>query len=428
VDETLHLWDFKENMMWLLGLLGAALAGPCHGTPNTLPLVTDQPVLVSSVRNAQLFSVSGVSPPLLVAHVWGAAGRERGRAYGLVLRPVLRTVYDAFFEWIDSGVEEAVLKYVPKDIAELVAIYGVRAVLDLQFDLMVAHMSKDFVEELRGVAETSGLSFREMARVTVFPDLVRAHCTMVGAWGSATTPEYSDSLVQLRALDWATNSPLQQWPLVTVYHTSSGGFSTLGWPMFLGALTGMSSSPVGVCEKVFLAYNGTDTRNGIPFTLMLRDILEFDTSVDEALKRMESVKRTCSVWVGVGAPSSLEKFTVVQYDREFVRHFNDSNLEASNPQHPQLPDVVYVDKHVQPSTDPCLGSLLQDAHGAITPEMLVRVASVHETGDTHVAVYDFLRMEMLVSNASPFVNNSVIPAYDRAFVRLDMKALFQLEQ
>jgi isopenicillin-N N-acyltransferase-like protein len=268
-----------------------------------------------------------------------------------------------------------------------------------------------------------------MARLTVFPDLVRAHCTMVGAWGSATTPEFSDSLVQLRALDWATNSHLQQWPLVTVCYTSGGGaFSTLGWPMFLGALTGMSSSPVGVCEKVFLAYNGTDTRNGIPFTLMLRDILEFDSSVGEALKRMESVKRTCSIWVGVGAPASPEKFTVVQYDREFVRHFNDSNLETLNPQHPQLSDVLYVDKHVQPSHDPCLGSLLQDAHGAITPEMLVRVASVHETGDTHVAVYDFLRMQMLVSNASPLVNNSVTSAYNRAFVRLDMKSLFALQQ
>jgi isopenicillin-N N-acyltransferase-like protein len=190
----------------------------------------------------------------------------------------------------------------------------------------------------------------------------------------------------------------------------------------------MSSSPVGVCEKVFLAYNGTDTRNGIPFTLMLRDILEFDTSIEDALSRMESVKRTCSIWVGVGSPSSPEKFTVVQYDREFVRHFNDSNLEASNPQHPQLPDVVYVDKNKQPSHDPCLGSLLQSAHGAITPEALVRVASMHETGDTHVAVYDFLHMQMLVSNASPFVNNSVVPAYNRAFVRLDMKALFALQQ
>jgi hypothetical protein len=87
---------------------------------------------------------------------------------------------------------------------------------------------------------------------------------MVGAWGSATTAEFSESLLQLRALDWATNSPLQKFPLVTIYHSakqslqeqekavevSSQSFATLGYPLFLGALTGMSESPVGVCEKV----------------------------------------------------------------------------------------------------------------------------------------------------------------------------------
>lgn len=60
---------------------------------------------------------------------------------------------------------------------------------------------------------------------------------------------FSNSLLQLRALDWAINSPLQQWPLVAVFHTSTSAFSTLGWPLFLGALTGMSEAPVGVCEK-----------------------------------------------------------------------------------------------------------------------------------------------------------------------------------
>jgi hypothetical protein len=63
---------------------------------------------------------------------------------------------------------------------------------------MKRHMSKEFLEEIEAVAEASRLSFQEMARVTMFPDLVKAHCTMVGAWGTA---KYSNSLLQLRALD-----------------------------------------------------------------------------------------------------------------------------------------------------------------------------------------------------------------------------------
>ena len=321
------------------------------------------------------------------------------------------------------------MPYVGKDIAELLAIYGVDDVLDLQYLLMRSHMSSDFVAEVHGIAEESGLSFGELMRVVVFPDLVKAHCSIVGAWGSATDPSFSDSLVQLRALDWATNSPLQQWPLVTVYHTpNNNAFATLGWPSFLGALTGMSSSPVGVCEKVWLSYTGKDRRNGVPFTLMLRDILEFDTSVEEALQRMQTVKRTCSIWAGVGAPGASPRFTIVEYARDYIKSFNSSNLQSDNPQHPQLPDVIYVDKHVQPSHDPCLGSLLTQAHGSITPKSLIDIAATLQTGDTHAAIYDFKNMLMYVANASPFVNNTMTPAYARPFVRLDMKALFSVTQ
>ncbi len=342
---------------------------------------------------------------------------------------MLRSVHNAFMAWVEASIEETVDKYVPKDVAELVAIYGLDVVLDLQYDLMRNHMSHAFIEEVKGVAEAGGLTFKELMRVQMFPELVKAHCSMVGAWGEATAPAFRDSLIQLRALDWATDSPLQQWPLVTVIHTSEqDAFATLSWPLFLGALTGMSSRPVGICEKVYLAYNGTDRRNGIPFTLLLRDILEFDGSVDAALQRMQAAKRTCSVWIGVGSPTSPARFTVVEYARDYVRHFNDSSLEKSNPQHPQLIDVVYVDKHVQPSHDPCLGSLLQAAHGSLTPAALVAVASQLQTGDTHAAVYDYLNMRMLVANASPWINNTFVPAYDRRWVQLDMAALFAQTQ
>jgi hypothetical protein len=104
--------------------------------------------------------------------------------------------------------------------------------------------------------------------------------------------------------------------------------------------------------------------------------------------------------------------------------------------------VVY--KHVQPSHDPCLGlltnnlfflfkknvgSLLSSAHGSITPRSLIQISSTLQTGDTHLAVYDFKNMRMFVSNASPVANNgTVVPAYDRPFVQLDMKTLFALTQ
>jgi hypothetical protein len=88
--------------------------------------------------------------------------------------------------------------------------------------------------------------------------------------------------------------------------------------------------------------------------------------------------------------------------------------------------LVYIDKHVQPSHNPCYGSLLQKYYGNLTPEITIRqIVALEQTGDMQIAVMDFASHQMYVANASPFVNGTCVPAYQRPFVRLDMKALFE---
>ncbi len=115
---------------------------------------------------------------------------------------------------------------------------------------------------------------------------------MMGTWGQSISGT-NGSLYQLRALDWVrclrwparrprvvdtaphprqgTDTPLQQYPLLLVraasaaqllarslsraqvYHPSeanSNKMAVLTWVGFIGAITGMSSAPFGVCEKV----------------------------------------------------------------------------------------------------------------------------------------------------------------------------------
>ena len=128
-------------------------------------------------------------------------------------------------------------------------------------------------------------------------------------------------------------------------------------------------------------------------------------------------------------------------------------IERSNPAHPQINDVVYVDKHVQPSGNPCLGELIKNNYGSLNAETVIRnVTAIGQTGkkkkkknsfifyfifflffffflligDMHAAVYDFHQNLVYVSNASPWLNNTCVPAYDRPFVRLNMTQLFNL--
>lgn len=45
---------------------------------------------------------------------------------------------------------------------------------------------------------------------------------------------------------------------------------------------------------------GRESRIGNPFTFVLREILEFDQTLDQALTRIETAHRTCNLILGVG--------------------------------------------------------------------------------------------------------------------------------
>ena len=45
---------------------------------------------------------------------------------------------------------------------------------------------------------------------------------------------------------------------------------------------------------------GAQSRFGIPFIFLLRDILQFDQTLDDAVSRMADTRRTCDLILGVG--------------------------------------------------------------------------------------------------------------------------------
>lgn len=70
---------------------------------------------------------------------------------------------------------------------------------------------------MKGIAQGSRVSYRNIRRVNIFPEFIRAACTIVGAWGKATP---DGKVIQLRALDFDPNTPLNQYPTAVVYHSS----------------------------------------------------------------------------------------------------------------------------------------------------------------------------------------------------------------
>ena len=194
---------------------------------------------------------------------------------------------------------------------------------------------------------------------------------------------------------------------------------------FIGALTGYSSAPIGLCEKVWDGYTGKSSRQGIPWHFLLRDILQFDADIDSAVSRIANAHRTCAIFIGLG--DITNQFRAIEYSYPSIEVYDDIN-SPTWPDHPSFQGLVYIDKHVQPSSDPCMPSLLAKYYGSLNVENTIQyIAPIFETGDMHVAVYDFANDFMYVSNASPVPPSGpsgVIPAYNRPYIRLDMRQLF----
>eukprot|EP01127_Copromyxa_protea_P004456 TRINITY_DN14317_c0_g1_i1.p1 TRINITY_DN14317_c0_g1~~TRINITY_DN14317_c0_g1_i1.p1 ORF type:complete len:423 (-),score=87.84 TRINITY_DN14317_c0_g1_i1:40-1308(-) len=415
--------------MMLLFLFGLTLTlsaaeYTCKGEANNNPIYKEAPTFVKQVKNGKLYTTGGEEPKVSVVHMWGTP-YEMGFAHGQLVSKEAQKLYSQVTDYMQSQVEQF-LHMLPEFLQELIARYGVEGALEMTYLLTKKYTPPRFFEELKGFADGSGIDYMAVVRMHMFPEVIKAQCSMVGAWGPANANNNNGDLVQLRALDWATNGPFQEFPAILVYHPSASetnDFAIISFVGFIGALSGVSDAPMGICEKVWYAYNGTSSREGIPWHFMLRDILQWDKSVDDAINRVNHADRTCSIFIGVGDPE--HKFRVMEYAYEGVTVYDDRNF-PSYPGHPRREGLVFVNKHVQPSNHPCLGDFLDTFYGNIDYSVLIQAAAHHKTGDTHAAIYDFGNDHLYVTLASIYDPvNGAVPAYNREWSRLTMSDLWK---
>lgn len=91
--------------------------------------------------------------------------------------------------------------------------------------------------------------------------------------------------------------------------------------------------------------------------------------------------------------------------------------------HDRFADALFINKHVQPSAEPCMNDAMHAVYGAIDADAVWRfVAAVEMTGDAHVAVYDFDARMMYYATATPAPG--ALPAYSQPHLRFNMSALW----
>jgi exportin-7 len=129
--------------------------------------------------------------------------------------------------------------------------------------------------------------------------VIKTQSSIYGAYNKATATK---NTIQLRSLDWDSSIPISNFPTIVVYHSNEEGsvpFANIGWPGFIGSLTGYSAVKIGLGERI--GNNITDTQQGFgtPWNYITRDALQFSQTYNEAIKELSDAKRACSIYLGV---------------------------------------------------------------------------------------------------------------------------------
>lgn len=428
-------------------------AAGCHSTVPSFGPTNDFDVLdgnsnlkfLRSVTNGTLYEITvpngvanstyNATSSFYVIHVFGTP-QDWGVAQAELLGPVIKEFVDRVWIYLESQVEE-VLKYVPNWLAAWIANLGLDVALDLTYDATEHYTNADIFVELQAACDAAGIDYKKARRVHMIAGLTQGKCSMFGAWGKALDPSSGINLLQLRALDWDMDGPFRDYSAITVYHPVNPegtfkygrAFANVGMAGFIGAVSGFSSAQLAISE-IGVTYPdstfGSESRIGYPFIFLLRDILQYDYTVDDATSRMAMAKRTCDLILGVG-DGKENIFRGYEYSSSELYVFDDDNLRPYNDTwHPRIDDVVYWGMDwICPAYNYVLSQQIQKYYGQITPEIAIKyLTAVEMSGDNHLIYYDLTNMNVYVSFAAPFNVSGPAAAYARQFTRLNATALF----
>ncbi|CAF1202155.1 unnamed protein product [Adineta ricciae] len=422
----------------------------CKGVLNTNEILRDEPKFVSSVTNGKRYVVGSGYDKIHILHVYGGTPYDMGYAYGKLMSKELKQLVPEYFTYLESKVE-SLIKELPPLVAKWIAELGLKGALDLNYDITRIYTPPWYDEELRGLAAGSGISYQDIRRLNLLPELIKAACTVLGAWGESTVT--TTTLLHLRSLDWDENAPIAKYAAVTVYHpnasyegyaehyhnyykqnySTSHTFANFGYTGLIGSIGAYNDVSVGLGQKVWITKEqDITTRLGNPWTYVLRDVIQFSDSIDTALTMLLNAKRTCSVHLGLGEyhrnTSSASERTVdflgIEYSAKEFNVFSWKDM-YNTPNHPILNDVVYWDPYVQPSNNKCLGSLLIEHYGKLDPPTIIRnITSLLRTGNTLNLVLDYAENAAYLAYSAPDDPQGPLEAFNRVHTRIDMTKLF----
>jgi len=208
----------------------------------------------------------------------------------------------------------------PEILGVKVAVDPRKVILSIS-ELQRKHTPARFYEELRGIAEGSGVPYQDIVAANFIPELF--HCSGFALSGSATK---DGTLYHGRILDYGCDWKLQDHAILVVAEPDGGiPFVNVTYAGFIGSVTGMNAKKISVGE---MGGAGQGHWDGVPMAMLVRMALEEADDLDEAIAVFRNHPRTCQYFYvvadgksgkGVGMEASWNNFALIQMGESEAR-------------------------------------------------------------------------------------------------------------
>lgn len=208
-------------------------------------------------------------------------GYQRGIAHGILCEPLLAVQEQAFVSQIQQIIPNK--KYLS------VLKYGT-----LFFNRnMPAYVPDEYLQEIYGISKFHPDSFQFIGKN--YDRVLNYHaahdightmqqymlvgCTSFGAWDGFT----QDSQIVIgRNFDFYVGDAFAENKVVSFYNPDAGiPFMTVSWPGFIGAVSGLNLN--GISVTLNAASGAPPTSTKMPIALLAREILQYASTIDEAV-------------------------------------------------------------------------------------------------------------------------------------------------
>jgi hypothetical protein len=189
-----------------------------------------------------------------------------------------------------------------------------RGVIRMITQIQKPHVPARFYEEMRGLADGSGVAFDEIVAANFIPELF--HCSGFALAGKATK---DGTLYHGRVLDYGCDWRLQEHAVLVVAEPEGKiPFVNVSYAGFIGSVTGMNARQVAVGE---MGGAGLGKWNGTPMSFLVRMVLEEADDLDEGIALFRDTPRTCQYFYvlsdgksgqAVGMEASHQVFSLVR--------------------------------------------------------------------------------------------------------------------